>query len=297
MAVSVKTPELCNELFEQLKVNQAALKKNQDMTNLMLENFNKEREEERRLRLSEIESQKQERLLNEQQLKLLKDQLAQAKANEQKPSGSGISRPGDLKSSLNVSPTHWLNRNKNIPRIEDCTNRVRIGLRALNGKDSYYKQALQQCEKEVREDIRKYEAYGYKFVMANPSTRNNLNQIACDRYQINECKDQGMMRGTHRDRNFYFVSHICDLCNRLRGANLEHNLAECDLLVELQRLENACPTNEIDSYYFRKITNQKNEPNNKKPIREAEPKTLTQPEPAHDVQVLLVRNIKKEPQQ
>ena len=39
-----------------------------------------------------------------------------------------------------------------------------------------------------------------------------------------------------------------------------------------------------------------NEPNNKKPIREAKPDTVTQPEPAHDVQVLLVKNIKKEPQ-
>ena len=89
------------------------------MNNMMLQNCLKEREEERKLRLSEIESQKQERILNEQQMKLLKDQLAQAKANENKPSGSGTSRPGDLKSSLNVSPNHWLNRNKNIPRVED----------------------------------------------------------------------------------------------------------------------------------------------------------------------------------
>ena len=44
------------------------------------------------------------------------------------------------------------------------------------------------------------------------------------------------------------------------------------------------------------IANPKNEPNNKKPFREAEPDIVTQPEPAHDVQVLLVKNIKKEPQ-
>jgi len=146
----------------------------------MSQNFNKEREEDRKVRLSELESHKQERILNEQQMKLLKDQLAQAKSNEQKPSGSGTSRPGDLKSSLNVSPTHWLNRNKNIPRVEDCTNRVRIGLRALNGRENYYKLALQQCEKEVREDIKKYEAYGYEFVLANPRKKKNLNQTACD---------------------------------------------------------------------------------------------------------------------
>jgi len=64
----------------------------------------------------------------------------------------------------------------------------------------------------------------------------------------------------------------------------------------LERLENAFPTNEINSYFFRKIANPKNEPNNKKTIREAEPDTVTQPEPGHDVQVLLVENIKKEPQ-
>ena len=69
------------------------------------------------------------------------------------------------------------------------------------------------------------------------------------------------MRGMHRDRNSYFISHICDLCNKLRGANLEHNLMECDLLVELERLENAFPTNEINSYFFRKIANPMNEPN------------------------------------
>ena len=261
------------------------------MNNMMLQNCLKEREEERKLRLSEIESQKQERILNEQQMKLLKEQLAQAK--EQKPSGSGTSRPGDLKSSLNVSPNHWLNRNKNIPRVKDCTNRVRIGLSALNGRENYYKQALQQVEKEVREDIEKHEDKGYEFVLANPRKKNNLNQIACDRYQINECKDKCLMRGIHRDRNFYCISHICDLCNRLRGANLEHSLMECDLLVELQRLENAPPTNEINSYFFRKTANPKNEPNKKKPIQEAEPDTMTQLEPAHDVQIL--KQIKKEP--
>ena len=71
---------------------------------------------------------------------------------------------------------------------------------------------------------------------------------------------------------------------------------EYDLLVELERLENAFPTNEINSYFFRKIANPMNKPNNKKPIREAKTDTVTQPEPAHDVQVLLVKNIKKEPQ-
>ena len=221
------------------------------MNNMMLQNCLKEREEERKLRLSEIESQKQERILNEQQMKLLKEQLAQAK-NEQKPSGSGTSRPGDLKSSLNVSPNHWLNRNKNIPRVKDCTNRVRIGLSALNGRENYYKQALQQVEKEVREDIDKYENLGYEFVLANPRRNNNLNQMACDRYQINDCKDKCLMRGIHRDRNFYFISHICDLCNKIRGANLEHCLMECDLLLEMERLENAFPTKEINSYFFKK---------------------------------------------
>jgi hypothetical protein len=42
----------------------------------------------------------------------------------------------------------------------------------------------------------------------------------------------------------------------------------------LERLENAFPTNEINLYFFRKIANPKNEPNNKKPIREAEPDTV-----------------------
>ena len=264
------------------------------MNNIMLQNCLKEREEERKLRLSEIESQKQERILNEQQMKLLKEQLAQAKSNEQKPSGSGTSRPGDLKSSLKVSPHHWLNRCRNIPRVEDCTNRVRIGLSALNGRESYYKQALQQIEKEVREDIDKYENLGYEFVLANPRRKNNLNQIACDRYQINDCKDKCLMRGMHRDRNFYFISHICDLCNKIRGANLEHCLAECDLLLELERLENAFPTKEINSYFFKKKGNLTNEHDKKKQIQKAEPDTMTQPDPAHDVQIL--KQIKKEPQ-
>jgi hypothetical protein len=104
------------------------------------------------------------------------------------------------------------------------------------------------------------------------------------------------MRGMHRDRNSYFISHICDLCNKFRGANLEHNLMDCDLLAELQRLENAFPTNEINSYFFKKIVNPKNEPDKKKPIWEAEPDTVTQPEPAQDDQVLIVKHIKKEPQ-
>ena len=262
-----------------------------------LQNVTKEREEDRKIRLSELESQKQDRILNEQRLKLLNAQLAQAKANEQKPSGSGTSRPGDLgKSSLNVSPNHWLNRNYNIPRVEDSINRVRIGLRALNGRETYYKLALQQVEKEVREEIKKHEDKGYEFVLANPRKKINLNQIACDRYQINDCKDKCLMRGMHRDRNSYFISHICDLCNKLRGANLEHNLMECDLLAELQRLENACPTNEINSYFFKQIVNPKNEQDKEKPIWEAEPDTVTQPEPAQDDQVLIVKHIKKEPQ-
>ena len=66
----------------------------------------------------------------------------------------------DLKSSLNVSPNHWLNRNYNIPRVKDSINRVRIGLRALNGRETYYKLALQQVEKEVREEIKKHEDKG-----------------------------------------------------------------------------------------------------------------------------------------
>ena len=45
---------------------------------------------------------------------------------------------------------------------------------------------------------------------------------------------------------------------------------ECDLLAELERLENAFPTTEIDSYFFKRIANPKNETNNKEPIREAE---------------------------
>lgn len=99
------------------------------------------------------------------------------------------------------------------------------------------------------------------------------------------------MRGMHRDRNFYIISHICDLCNKIRGANLEHCLAECDLLLELERLENAFPTKEINSYFFKKTANLTNEPDKKKQIQKAEPDTMTQPDPAHDVQIL--KQIKK----
>ena len=71
---------------------------------------------------------------------------------------------------------------------------------------------------------------------------------------------------------------------------------ECDLLAVVQKLENACPTNEINSYFFKQIVNPKNEQDKEKPIWEAEPDTVTQPEPAQDDQVLIVKHIKKEPQ-
>ena len=229
--------------------------------------------------------------------------MAQTKSTEQKPLGSGMSRPGDLKSSLNVDPPHWLKRNKKIPRIIDYTNRVRIGLQAMIGKETYYKQAIDQCEKELKEEIKHYESLGFKFVMANPEKRNNLNQKACDWFQIGKC-DVTCTIGGHRDRNskFYFLSHICDLCNKLRGANFEHNLMECQLLIEFERLEHAVPTNAIDSYYFRE-TNKKPEDEQtiNKPMSVVEPDSVTLPELDHDILVLmdsrLAKTIKKETQE
>ena len=54
----------------------------------------------------QTKQQNQERLLHEQQMKLLKEQLVESKSIEQTPSGSGMSHPGDFKSSLNVNPPH-----------------------------------------------------------------------------------------------------------------------------------------------------------------------------------------------
>jgi hypothetical protein len=300
--VVIKKPESYKTLLEHFKMSQESLKKSQEMTNLMLQNFNQEREEDRKVRLAEIEEKKQERFLQEQQIILLKEQLAQSKSIEQKPSGSGMSRPGDLKSSLNVDPPHWLKRNRKIPRITDCTNRVRTGLQAMRGKETYYKQAIDQCVKEVKDDIKHYEALGFEFVQANPEKKDNLYQKACDMYQIGNCDDKCTIGG-HRDRSskFFFLGHICDLCNKLRGANFEHSLMECDILIEFERLEHEVPTNDMDSFFFRKINKKpENEPNKNKPIKGVEPETVTSPELAHDIQILmdsrLDKTIKKETQ-
>lgn len=283
--------------MEQFKASQEQLKKSQDNTNVMLQNFNQEREEDRKIRLAEIEDKKQERALQEQQIKLLKEQLAQIKAAELKPSVTGLSRPGDLKSSLNVDPPHWLKRNMKIPRIMDCTNRVRIGLQAMIGKETYYKQAIEQCEKEVNTAIKSLEARGYQFVLANPGKKINLNQKACDWFQIGQC-DMACSNGGHRDRNtkFSFLSHICDLCNKSRGANLEHCLMECPLLIDIERLDHEDPTDEIDSYYFRKIYKKpEDEQKKNKPAGVGEPDMMPFPEPATDIQFLMdSRFIKKE---
>ena len=55
--VVIKKPESYKTLLEHFKMSQESLKKSQEMTNLMLQNFNQERED-RKVRLAEIEEKK-----------------------------------------------------------------------------------------------------------------------------------------------------------------------------------------------------------------------------------------------
>jgi hypothetical protein len=61
----------------------------------------------------------------------------------------------------------------------------------------------------------------------------------CQFYQTGECgEQQPVHHNIGKDGNIHYYTHLCDVCSRLRNAYSPHMGANCEIIVEIDKMTN-----------------------------------------------------------
>jgi len=147
-----------------------------------------------------------------------------------------IQSPEDRKEPFENVPAEE-KRNPRYPRTVEAVRRIKQNLGKFK-KMILYKTAIWQIRKETAYDIKELEKKGFKLIKETASDK--IKMVPCQWYQIDSCLELAP-NDAHKDKrfeNYNVYSHICDICLYIRKVGVVHNVKDCDLLKEIDQIEN-----------------------------------------------------------